>query len=76
MAKKPEELEEAVLGLDLEDRAALAHKLLLSLDSPTEDEIERLWIEEAERRLLDLREGRTSEVPGEEVFRRAISAIS
>lgn len=64
----------AALGLDIEDRAALARELLLSLETPTEEEPtpeenERLWLGVAERRLEELRSGAVKGVPGEEVMR-------
>ena len=39
------------LSLDVRDRATLAERLLASLEEITEEEAERLWAEEAERRL-------------------------
>lgn len=71
-----EELSAASMQLAIEDRAALAGKLLLSLDEPKPDEIERLWLDEAERRLEDYRAGRVRGVPADKVFRRAISELS
>ena len=73
---KLEELESEVMKFGLEERAALAEKLILSLDAPSEAENLRLWIAEAERRLKELREGTATEVPAQEVFRRARAAIS
>lgn len=55
---------------------ALAGKLLLSLDEYTPSEVERLWLDEAERRLEAYRAGRAEGIPGDEVFRRAISELS
>lgn len=71
-----EELEAEVMKLDLEARARLAEKLILSLDAPSEEENLRLWVAEAERRLKELREGQAREVPAEEVFRRARASLS
>jgi hypothetical protein len=48
----------------------------LSLEEPSESENERLWVAEAERRLKEMRQGVVTEVPAEEVFRRAKAAIS
>jgi len=73
---KLKELESEVMKLSLEERAALAEKLILSLDAPSEAENLHLWIAEAERRLKELREGTATEVPAQEVFRRARAAIS
>jgi len=64
------------LELDTPSRARLAEKLLESLDELPSQEIERLWGEEAQRRLAALRAGREREVPGPDVLRRALDAIS
>lgn len=71
-----EELENAALKLGIEERAALAEKLLLSVDAPTDAENLNLWVAEAKRRLKELRDGTVDEIPAEEVFRRARAAIS
>ena len=63
------------LELTLKERAQLAGKLLLSIDDPTEAEVERLWIAEAERRLEEFRAGRVKSIPAEKVFRRLKAAI-
>ena len=49
-----EELKKEALRLGSEGRADLARELLSSLDSLSETEIERLWVEEAKRRDRDL----------------------
>lgn len=59
------------LSLDVRDRAALAQRLLASLDELNEEEAERLWADEAQRRLEELRAGRARSVPAEEVARKA-----
>lgn len=76
MLKNIEDIEKASMQLDLEERASLAGKLLLSLDEPSATEVERLWLDEAERRLEDFRSGKVRSIPAEEVFRRAIAEIS
>ncbi len=76
MSRTLEELESEAMTLNLEARAQLAEKLILSLDAPTEQENLRLWVAEAERRLKALREGKAKEIPAEEAFRRARAAIS
>lgn len=45
-----DELESQVLRLDVRERVRLAAKLLSSLDALSDQENERLWAEEAERR--------------------------
>lgn len=76
MPSKIEELEAAVLALDMEDRASLVSKLLLSLESPEEAENQNLWLEEARIRRLELLEGKVKSIPGDEVLRRAAAEIS
>jgi putative addiction module component (TIGR02574 family) len=71
-----EELAKETMALDIEDRALLAGKLLLSLDELTPSEVERLWLDEAERRLEGYRAGRVQGIPADEVFSRAISELS
>lgn len=71
-----DDLETEALKLDLGERALLAERIFLSLDAPAEEENLRLWVAEAERRLLELRAGRAEEVPAEEVLRRARAAIA
>jgi putative addiction module component (TIGR02574 family) len=76
MAMNDEQLDAEIMKLDLDARARLAEKLILSLDVPSDKENLHLWVVEAERRLRDLREGRANEIPAEEMFRRARQAIS
>ena len=76
MSKKLEEIIKVARDLSLEERAELAGTLLLSLDEPSESEVERLWLQEAKRRLQEYREGRVKGIPAEEVFNRAIADIS
>jgi len=62
-------LEEA-LSLPADEQASLAEKILKSLNLPTEDEVNRLWVEEAERRVSELEAGKVESIPGEQVFAR------
>ncbi len=60
-------LEEALL-LPADERASLVEKLLQSLNLPTEAEVNRLWVEEAERRVSQIEAGEVEVIPGEQVF--------
>ena len=71
-----EELVAEVKILSLEDRAALAKRIVRSLDDLSESEVEALWVQEAQRRLEEMEQGRAVEIPAEEVLRRARAAIS
>jgi len=76
MPKQIEEVMAETMQLNLEDRAQLVGKLLLSLDEPTESEVERLWLDEAARRLAEYRHGKVKGLAADEVFRRAIAELS
>ncbi|MBI1785459.1 addiction module protein [Candidatus Sumerlaeota bacterium] len=64
-------VESEALQLAAEDRARLAESLLLSLDSPTEEEAEAAWAEEASRRADELDRGEVKPVSSVEVMRKA-----
>ena len=59
--------EEALL-LPVEARLGLVEKLISSLNLPVDEEIDRLWAEEAERRVTRLEAGEAKLIPGEEVI--------
>jgi len=61
-------LTDQVLSLPCEDRLYLVDRLLESLNAPSREEIDRLWAEEAERRIDELDSGREQTIPGEQVF--------
>jgi putative addiction module component (TIGR02574 family) len=69
-----DELKREALQLDPSVRADLARELLESLDDLPEPEIERLWLEEAERRRADVRAGKVIPIPMDEVFAKARAA--
>jgi putative addiction module component (TIGR02574 family) len=65
-----DDLRTEALKLTPEARAALAHSLVLSLDDLSPEEIERLWLDEAERRDREMDEGGVAGISGDEVFAR------
>jgi len=69
------QIEAEVMGLEIEARATLAGRLLMSLDAPSDSELERLWLDEAERRLQDYRQGTVRGIPADDVFRRAMAEL-
>lgn len=66
-----EDLLAAALSLPEKERAELAGRLLESLDELPETEWEAKWVAESERRLEEVRAGRMTERPAEDVFRDA-----
>jgi putative addiction module component (TIGR02574 family) len=69
MSSSQEEIMGQAMALPPDARALLADRLIHSLDSPTREEIDRLWAEEAERRVQQIRNGEVKPIPGEEVFK-------
>jgi len=69
------EIEREALHLSEEERAELAQKLLLSLDTPTEAGIAEDWLVEAHRRARELDEGLVEAIPAEAVRRKAMSLL-
>ena len=70
-----EEIEKEALYLSENERAMLAQKLLISLDSASESEIEQEWLAIAQQRARDLDEGKVQPIPAEEVRRKAMSLL-
>jgi putative addiction module component (TIGR02574 family) len=56
------------LSLPSDARVMLVERLLKSLNLPTQAEIDRLWAEEAERRVSQIDRGDVKLIPGDEVF--------
>lgn len=67
----PTTVEHEALRLPPEARAKLAHKLLLSLDTLSEEELEQAWLHEADRRARELDRGEAQPIPAEEVRQKA-----
>lgn len=65
---KTNELMALAESLPLDLKIQLVEKLLNSLNPPQE-EIDRLWADEAEKRVAELESGKVKSIPGETVFR-------
>ena len=74
MSAARERIEAEALELPTSERAALAHRLIASLDDGGEDdptEVEIAWADEIQRRLDEYRRGEVQPVPASEVFAKA-----
>jgi hypothetical protein len=71
-----DQVENEALKLKPEARAELAEKLLRSLEDLSDEEIQRLWAEEAVRRDAELDSGTASMRDAEDVFKDARARIS
>jgi putative addiction module component (TIGR02574 family) len=63
--------EEEALHLSKEERAQLIQRLVLSLDSPSDQELSSDWLLEARRRAEELDDESVHAVPSEDVMRKA-----
>ena len=68
MAVVAKKVFDEALSLPAEARVNLVEKLLSSLNLPTQPEIERLWAEEAEKRIAQIDKGEKKLIPGKKVF--------
>jgi putative addiction module component (TIGR02574 family) len=75
MASPAREVESRALRLPRRERARLAQRLISSLDQKADPDVDRLWLQEAERRLRELKGGRVAGIPAEKVVRKARSTL-
>jgi putative addiction module component (TIGR02574 family) len=68
MTAMTDRVTEEALSLPADIRLNLVEKLITSLNLPIDKDIDRLWAEEAERRISQIEAGEVRLVPGEEVF--------
>ena len=65
------EIESEVFTLSIQDRAALAKRLLLSLEEVSDAEFETIWGEESARQVAEFDLGIDQTIPGQEVAKKA-----
>jgi putative addiction module component (TIGR02574 family) len=75
MSPDLDECEAQALKLAPRDRATLAERLISSLDALDDAENEQLWLEEAERRYQEYKNGNMPARSAEDVLRDARTAI-
>lgn len=68
MTSESESIEEQAQDLPAKERARLALKLIESLDQGEDEDVEELWLDEAERRLSEYDAGKTEARAADEVF--------
>ena len=67
--KKTNDLFAKAISLPVDMRTQLVDKLLQSLH-PIQKEIDELWAIEGEKRVQEIRDGKATPIPGEDVFRK------
>ena len=65
------DIEAEALALPREDRASLAHRLLLSLEEVSDAEFDRVWAEESAKRAADTDARPALFIPADEVAKKA-----
>jgi putative addiction module component (TIGR02574 family) len=65
------QIENQALDLPEEERAQLAQRLILSLESSNDEGLEKEWLLEAKRRAVEIDKGEVQPVPAEEVRKKA-----
>ena len=75
MANPARDLEGKALKLSRRDRARLAQCLIVSLDQQGDADAEKLWLEEAERRLGELKSGKVVGISAAKVIKKARSRL-
>lgn len=63
------EIEEKIRSLSAEAKTELVRSLIADLDGPAESDVERAWLEEAQRRYREVSSGQVAAVPGEQAFK-------
>ena len=63
-----QEVENKALGLSAEERAQLAHELIVSLDDAVDKEVEIAWDAEIERRVKEIKSGEAKGRPAEDIL--------
>ena len=75
MAKTVEELEREIRSLSDDERVHLLRDLIADLDGKRDKDVEKAWLEEAQRRYRELKEGVAEAIPSEDVFQSARQRI-
>ena len=68
MENELKKIADDALLLPYRQRAALAHILISSLDNDSQQDVERAWEVELERRINDIRSGKDKGIHAAEVF--------
>jgi putative addiction module component (TIGR02574 family) len=68
------DIEKAVFNLPPDERAALAYRIWDSLEGFSDADIEKAWMDEADRRWQEIKDGEVSCIPAEEAMKRARAA--
>lgn len=68
MATTLDQITRTALDLPHEQRAKLAHTLIVSIDEAVDDDAPSAWDDEIKRRVDEIRSGQVEGIPATEVF--------
>ena len=68
MSTSVAEIEAQIRALGPEDKAILFRALIAELDGPSDEAVQRAWLEEAQRRYREIENGNVEPVAAERVF--------
>jgi len=68
-------IEDDALKLPVRSRARLAERLIMSLEEAADPDAEQAWLDEIERRSVELKGGKVTGVPAGKVFKKARAAL-
>ena len=75
MARPLEKIREDIRELSTSEKEELLRSLWEELDGPADPDVEAAWLEEVQRRDLELDQGKVESIPAEEVFQRLRSTL-
>jgi len=75
MSPDVSDLLKRALALPTDERAALANSLLDSLE-PQDESVQEAWDKEVARRMADLKAGRATTIPWEELHRQLLAMVN
>jgi putative addiction module component (TIGR02574 family) len=75
MSTALKKIEDDALKLSARSRARLAERLIMSLEGAVEPLAEQAWLDEIERRSVELKSGKVTGTPAGKVFKKARAAL-
>jgi putative addiction module component (TIGR02574 family) len=63
-----EKIKKQIIALPMEERAELAHELILSLDQTASTDVEKSWNTEIKKRLDEIKSGKANGRPAENIL--------
>lgn len=75
MARAVSEIYQDIQALSASEKDELLRTLVAELDAPADPEVEKAWLEEAQKRYQDIVGGKVKGIPGNVVLERLRSRV-